>query len=401
MTNRSQVPGLFRERILAIDAMRGLAILGIFLVNMQSYALPIFYVNPMDFSKTDLDRFVFGIIDVLVQASFYPLFAILFGCGLTIMYERAKEREQNFTKISLRRMGILLLFGMIHAFFLWPGDILIIYGVFGFLLILIVKMEVTPKALMIFAIILYSVPCSLFLLLYHALFHFGILSLEDLYEPEAARSAIEIYSTGSFLEITEQRIFEWFLINAGGIILLIFMVFPLLMIGVSLARSGKFIPSPENKVFFRKLLYFTFPVGIFFKLTPYLFPGVYVLEQFQDLFGGPILTFAYISLIYLLANSSRFTRIIQLFSAVGKLALSNYIFQSLISTFLFYSYGLGLFGTISYTECALIVMVIFLIQLIFSRVWLNHFRMGPLEWLWRRGTYGKIPNIKLKKESMS
>lgn len=390
-----------QERIFSIDVLRGIAIAGIFFVNMHVYAFPAFYGDPISYVKSKTDGFVYGAIDILAQASFYPLFAFLFGYGLAIMKERIDARGQSFIKIALRRMALLLGFGVIHAFFIWSGDILIIYALFGILLIFILQTKASPKTLAIIAGLLYMIPNSLLILLYHFLFKFGFLTRSDLYDPVMADETIAIYRYGSFQEITEQRIFEWFYVNVDGAFILFFMVFPILVFGVSFARSGMLTPDRDKRKFFRNGLLISLPVGLLCKLTPYLFPENIALELFQDLIGGPILTCAYIALIYLLSDSTNMRKVLVPFSKVGRMSLSNYILQSIICTFLFYSFGFKLFGTISYTIGAFIVIGIFSVQLFASHLWFKSFRIGPLEWVWRWGTYGRKPQLKINKEMMS
>lgn len=387
-----------QERFFSLDALRGFAIMGIFFANMPAFLFPVLYNDRKKFIENNFDRWVYGAIDVVAEASFYPLFAFLFGYGLVIMKERLEYNGRSFVKIALRRMLVLLGIGMIHAFLIWSGDILIIYACFGFLLIPIIQTNVKAKTLAILALLMYTIPGIILIMLYRFLLRSGILTEADLYDPALTEAALAIYQGGSFLEITRFRILEWVDTNVNGLVLLLFMVFPFLLFGVSSARAGMLIPDGKYRHFFRNLFIITMPFGLFVKMLPYLFSETITNELLQDLFGGPLLTCAYISAGYLLANSPLIRKVMAPFQKVGRLSLSNYLSQSIIATSICYSYGLGLYGKLSYTIGAMLVFFIFIFQLVVSNYWLQYFRMGPGEWLWRWGTYGKKPQLKIKKE---
>ena len=147
------------KRIASIDCLRGISILGIFLVNIFAYHTPYLYVDQTTLATSQTDKFIFSMIDIFIQASFYPLFAMLFGYGLIMIKEKADIRGQSFRKIASKRMLILLVFGFIHAFLIWPGDILITYAIFGFIIIPFTKLS--EKAMAVVAILLYLIPTLL------------------------------------------------------------------------------------------------------------------------------------------------------------------------------------------------------------------------------------------------
>jgi uncharacterized protein len=129
------------NRILSLDRMRGFAMLGIFLVNMLSFHSPLLYIDPLKWWKDPLDQGFYVSIDIFVQASFYPLFSMLFGYGLVLLRERAQLKGISFIPIALRRLSLLLVIGLIHAFFIWHGDILFNYAFLGLIFLLFIRLS--------------------------------------------------------------------------------------------------------------------------------------------------------------------------------------------------------------------------------------------------------------------
>lgn len=381
------------NRILSIDVMRGVAILGIFFVNIYSFHTPYLYVDPYSLAKSDCDKFIYSLVDIFAQASFYPLFAILFGYGLIILKNRVESRGQSFYPIAIRRLGVLLGFGIIHAFLVWPGDILITYAVLGFFLVAMIQLS--AKAQVLIATLLYSIPNILLILLFLLLSFLDPSGMEEVaFNLGAAEQVSAIYQNGSFIDITRQRIEDWSFTNLDGSIILFFTVLPLLLIGSAFSKAALLVPSEKNTKLFKVVLLICLPLGLVLKTIPYWVNKGYPFMLIQDQFGGVTLTFAYIAMIYLISNSKKLYSVLKYMANVGRLSLSNYLFQSIICTLLFYSYGLGLYGKVSYTTSTIMAVIIFLFQILFSAIWLKFYKMGPLEWIWRGFTYGRFPNLK-------
>lgn len=384
---------LNQERIFSLDIMRGFAILGIFLVNMISFHSPFLYIDPMKWWNDTLSKAAYSFIDIFAQASFYPLFSMLFGYGLVILMERSQRKQVNFYMIAIRRLFLLLLIGMIHAFFIWHGDILINYGVLGFILLLLLKLS--GKGLMITGLLLYVIP-NIFLTLLLAI---GMLFAPEEewspYDEQSAADSIEVYSQGSFTEITEQRARDWYEVNNLEFFFFsLTYILPLFMLGAGAAKL-KWL---ENFERYRKRLFFIMLVsgitGIIIKVLPYLFDRNIAMDYIQDIFGGPLLSIAYAFIIVFLVNRKQTALFLSPLAAVGKMSLSNYLFQSLVSTFIFYSYGLGFYGKISLFEGTILALAIYVVQASGSFIWMKHFYYGPLEWLWRSFTYLSLPKWK-------
>lgn len=385
---------IYRQRIFSIDVLRGLAILGIFFINIFSFHTPYLYVDIAGLAHTKMDAWVFALIDIFVQASFYPLFAMLFGYGLMIMKEKIEARGESFYTIAVKRMFILLIIGLIHANLFWPGDILVTYAIFGFLLLLFARLS--AKVLSFVAIMMYSIPNLWLFFQISALETFIAENNIPLYDEHKAAEVTAIYQNGSFLEVTVQRFQDWLMQTGNGLILLTFMVFPLILFGAGLAKEKRLVPNESNNRFWRWVLVFSLPAGGLLKLTPYISEKNIAIEHVQDVFGGSLLTLSYIAIIYFLCHKERVQKLFIPFGFIGKMSLSNYLFQSILCSLIFYSYGLGLYGQVTYTQSTFLAIVIYSIQLLLSSYWLKHFRMGPLEWIGRGLAYGKFSQNKIE-----
>ncbi|WP_273853179.1 DUF418 domain-containing protein [Guptibacillus spartinae] len=377
MIKSTAVPTPTKERIFSIDAMRGLALLGIFFVNMVDFHSPWMYIDQLSYWGDQWNQFAMIIIDILAQASFYPLFSFLFGYGFIILINRLTARNVPFLPIMVRRLVILFLFGVMHFVFIWHGDILFTYSLCGFLLLAFIKLK--GKRLLQIGLGLWLFYAIIFFFL---LLPFGSEEFTS-HDPEAIQQSLLIYGAGSYVEILTQRLSDWTYVN-GGINggFLLFSIFPYFLIGAAFAKEGWFNGEAKHLPLVKKLL-FVGAIGFVVKLTPFLFDA-YAFSHLQDSLGGPLLSLFYMSAISLLYYSGKTLKPLEW---VGKMALTNYLLQSIVSTLLFYHYGLSLYGKIEVTTGILLVIGIFLIQLVFSRWWLLKFRYGPFEWIWRMGTY--------------
>ena len=384
---------VFGNRVVSIDRMRGFSLLGIFLVNMISFHSPYFYIDPETWWEGKINLFTYQFIDLFIQASFYPLFSMLFGYGLVILRERTITKGLNFNPLALRRLSILLLIGIIHAFLIWPGDILITYAVCGFVFLLFIGWS--AKRLLIAGLSLYIVPNILLLLM------LGAASVIDggegfsMYDAQAAEQTIAIYQNGSFAEVTHHRITEWYKNNnLFGLFLYLITILPLFMVGAGAAKLRLFENVRDKR---RKLAAgaaILSILGLLIKAIPYLFGKTLVTDYAQDVFGGAMIAMAYALIIALISELKRFDRLFYPLEAAGRTSISNYLFQSVVSTLIFYSYGLGYYGEMSIFSGTMLALGIYVIQLAFSSWWVKRFYYGPVEWLWRSGTYMKKQRFK-------
>ncbi len=383
-----------KERIDSIDVIRGFAIFGIFLVNMLDFSAPWQYLEPGILWSNKIDVITEYFIDIFAQASFYTLFSFLFGFGMVIFKDRAIAKGYDFVPLFSRRLFILLIIGMIHAFLIWHGDILISYAVIGFILLLFHNAK--PKTLLIWALILIIVPTIIF---------GGLYLIVDIYTNNAStynnvdmitvNKIIEIYSSGTLLDILVQRFDDWKRTNVGfGTVYITLVLLPMFMLGAYFAKKRYFHNIENNLLIIKKIWISMFFIGYSFKLLPYIFSGSYTIDFLQDQIGGPATSLFYATSIILLMRYNKWKRFLLPFSYVGRLSLSNYLFQSILCTSIFYSYGFGLYGKVSPFIGLVLTILIYILQVFLSQYWLTKFSIGPVEWVWRSLTYKKILPIK-------
>jgi uncharacterized protein len=406
LTNDLKIPTKSDERMVALDALRGFAVLGILIMNIQSFSMiSAAYLNPTAYGGlTGLNKWVWIFSHIFGDLKFLTIFSLLFGAGIVLFTSRLQSKGLPAVAMHYRRTFWLLLIGFAHAYLLWYGDILVPYALCGFLVVLLRKLS--AKIQLSLGLIIFAIPSLLYIF-------FGLTW--DFMPPEAHQDIGKSwYSTGQLIEeeLTAYRSGWWdqmsvripAAINLQTSVFLIYMgwrVAGLMLIGMALYKWG-FLTAQKSKSFY---LTITFTLGLAGILIVVYgvqknFAADWVVEYSMFLgslfnyWGSLLISAAYISIIMLISLSSRFTRITKIFAAVGRMAFSNYLFQTLICTLIFYGHGLGLFGYIERTSQILIVFVVWIIQLLISPIWLHYFRFGPIEWTWRSLTYWKIQPIR-------
>ena len=377
-------PVSLNERVKAIDLMRGFSLFGILIVNMLAFHSPFLYIDPYKWFSGNLNEGIYWFIDIFIQASFYPLFAMLFGYGLAMQYMRAEASNRPFMPLAVKRLMVLLLFGVLHAFLIWHGDILITYAIMGFLLIFMIRL---PSAWLLgFAAIIYTVPHLLLL---------GIMFIAVAADPNIyvgymeIESSIQAYQSGSFAEIFSQRLADWtYSNNLANYIILIATILPFLMIGAAAAKWRLIERTQEKRKLWIFLAIGPLLTGLLLKSAPALFEPNYAFVYLQDIFGGPLLAVSYAAIIALLAQKTFVQKLFSPVAKVGRMSLTTYITQSILATLIYYSYGFGLYGQVDLLTGTLIAIGIFVVQLIFAELWFEKFSRGPLEMVWRKWTYG-------------
>lgn len=386
------------KRIELVDALRGFALFGILFVNIvyfaTAYTPDIGLANPQ--STSWLDTATLWVSTTLFETKFYLLFSLLFGYSFVLQMQSAERQGKSFKPRVLRRMIGLLVLGCLHAVFLWEGDILTAYALLGALLICFrnVRARSAAKA----AVIIVGVVGIGWILL--ALLASTDPSALEIDIDEETTTAIEKTAAmrGSFGDVIDHRLGELGSFVWAVLLIQAPIVFAMFLAGLAAAKAGVFESVDRYRSGFRRMLILGLPVGLLggLALTWTLFgPGVesaWVIAGFGiTVLTGPFLTGAYVSIFALGAAHELGRKVIALLAPVGRMALSNYILQSVLMGLVFYGYGLGQFGRLSPFEVLLVAIAIYALLLGFSHLWMQRFKYGPLEWLLRAFTYWERP----------
>jgi uncharacterized protein len=392
------------ERIDVIDILRGFTIFGILLVNMPLYGWPSW--GPLRAMRTQLpgglaDDSASWFLWLFAEDKFYPLLSFLFGLGFSIQLERSASPAAHFLSMYRRRLLALLLIGLAHGFLLWSGDILVRYALMGFLLLPFRARS--PKTILLFAIALLLIPIALLPVqreVHERSFAHIVASNAD-YKALWDES-LRTYSHGTFAEISLERARAVAWSPSWPISWL--QILGLFLIGLYAGRREFFQQLQTYLPFIRKVLWWALAMGVVgmlsragvFKLPELL--GPYLADvggEVLETIGNLALSFFYASALILLAQRHAWKSRLAPLAAVGRMALSNYLFQSLVCTTLFYSYGLGLFGKVGPAAGLALSFAIYSVQVPLSVWWLRRFRFGPMEWVWSSMTYGKLQPMRM------
>jgi len=410
------------ERITSLDALRGVAILGILVMNIYAFAMPfVAYSNPLAMGGEETHNIgTWFLTHILFDQKFLSVFAMLFGAGMVLMTGRAEARGARYGRIYYRRQFWLLVIGALHGYLIWVGDILFSYAAIGMLVFLFRKRS--PGTLIIIACLL--LPISL-------VGNYGmsvsteqtiiaVAEIQDLQDAgeqlsEEQEKMLEKWESsrafmapndedlqkdlaayrGSYLDIVKHRapivlMMQIFVTLFFGIS----RIAALMMIGAALMKLGV-LSGERSAIFYRNLMVagylFGTPLTIFsaINMNAHAFDTLYMMRVggIANYVGSLVVAFGHIGLVMLIIKSGALRRLMSRFAAVGRMAVTNYLMHSVILTTVFYGYGFGLYGTIPrFWQMGFVIGVI-LLQLTISPWWLARFHFGPVEWLWRSLTY--------------
>jgi uncharacterized protein len=360
------------ERIDALDVLRGLALFGVLAINLVTgFRVSIFEQFLSDAGATSpLDRAVEAFLILAIDMKAFAVFSLLFGVGLAIQFERLAGNPRR-TLLLARRLLVLLAIGLIHLFLIWNGDILTEYALAGFV---VLPLLFGPRWLL-------AAASLLFLGLYVAmpLLPPVVVFPDAGWMKQHVAEARDIYGTGIFAEILAFRIRE-----IPAILPLHVFVFPrtvaLFLFGAFTWRTGVLRHAPAHK----RLLFSVAAAGIV------IGAGLTLAAEHQVLAGlAPVLlALGYSAAVIGLMSLPNWRRMLAWAAPVGRMAFTNYLAQSIIFGWIFYGYGLGLFGRLGVAAALAIGIVVYAGQAMFSAWWLGCYWYGPVEWLWRRLMYG-------------
>ncbi len=408
LTQPKPLPTSKSKRFESIDTLRGFALLGILVPNMVAFSWPMAAMtNPTIISDAPANELAHTITSTAFLGKFMFLFAMLFGSGV-VMYARKFDHadDQGNYRTKLRtgaglwysRCSWLLLFGLIHAYFFWYGDILTYYAAAGLTLMWWTR-RLNPKLQFFGGIALYYLG-SVFMIAFSAFgywaFSAGHITVNEL----SADPAAEIAGyTGTYIDAFKTRFFITLIMQITIGILFLPLLWGIMSMGMGLTRMGILTGERSLKFYVISAIIL---LGIGIPLTGYgyvftehtfdLIPG-FIWQSLAQPVGVP-LALGYAAMIIALSKWAPAKLICTPLAAVGRMALTNYFLHTILCTTFFYGYGLGYFASIEYPQLWLVMLAVWIINIAFSMLWLKFFTMGPFEWLWRALTYRKLVPIR-------
>ena len=366
------------DRIVSMDVLRGFALFGIFVVNLPYLAMLAGRASDPT-GEAGLDLAAWALVSALCQTKFFALFSTLFGMGLVLQMQRAEASGRPFKAMYLRRLALLSAIGLAHGIFLFMGDILFVYSLAGFVLFLGRKWS--PRTYLVLAAVFAGFGTLLYAL---------VLGPDD-GSMDMVEWQLEAYGEGGLLNTLGFNVVMfagWLALST--IISFNWRVMSYFFIGAALMKLG--FLAPEKRHLHRRFFTWGFALGL-----PLEAIAVYVKyangfeEQHLDMLlnevGSTCLAAGYLGGAVLFVASGRATWLVHGMASAGRMALTNYIAQSVIACLVFRWYGLDLFNEASRAQLFAFAVVLWSAQLPLSALWLSRFRMGPLEAAWRKLTY--------------
>lgn len=396
------------ERSALLDSLRGWALFGILVANMVWFIG--FGAMPEDQRATMLlarfnDPAEF-LIEWLVVGKFYALFSLLFGIGFAIQLGRLEQRGERPARY-VRRLAILILIGAAHMLLLWYGDILALYGLMGAVLLLF--RHVSDRALLIWATILWLVPIG-----WSAAIHFAGFApdkpLTDAGMAAVTAAGLDL-SQGALQFFRESSYWETLAVNPGAIFfrfsalveeMRFTKVLGMFLIGLWIGRRAIYAQLDQYRPLLRRTAELGIGLGLPLSAAKALLlmwpgekPSIEFAAELFYVLGTPALALGYAAGFALLWTRRR-RALLEWAAPAGRMALTNYLMQTLLQSILFYGWGLGLIGKFGLLFIFPIALLLFAFQTLYSRWWLARFRFGPVEWLWRSATYGRAQPMRIQ-----
>lgn len=364
------------------------------MANMRGFNAPLAaYMRPSLMWTWMPDRITQALVDWLISGKFITIFAALFGIGFAIQMERAMARRGGVAFYG-RRMLALFIIGLAHSLLVWWGDILTNYAVCGFFLL---GFRTAPqRTVLVWGHFLYWFMVALFAGVYIATLN-GLKIPPD--EPLKIPEIIHAYGQGTIREVFAIRTHEW--LDANSFILFLTRIVGIFLFGLYIWRQGYLRDPAQHLDWWKRAQRIGFPIGLIgngiavalvWRFDPDLErPQLISVVMFAIYsLAIPALSLAYVATVVRLWQDPIWQRRLLPFSYVGRMALTNYLLQSIIFTTIFYSYGLGLYGRVGPFADVFLAIAVYTLQIPFSMWWLSRHRYGPMEWVWRRMTYGSF-----------
>jgi uncharacterized protein len=403
-------PVMEDERISTLDVLRGIALLGVVIANVWVWFSGIAFRFPGyrdELTRVSLDSIVFTAIAVFVSGKAISTFSFLFGHGFAVQMLRAIARGRSIVGTYARRLTVLAIIGFLHMTFLWYGDILLPYAVLGFILMLFRRRSdrtlLTWVTLLVIAVpvVMGAVP----LILSAAGVALPIPNLEEI----AARNTetLAVFQGTDYSAIVRENLSQASKFYFGRKAVFLLYVLGLFVLGLYVGRKEVF----RNVEHYRPVLRRVAAVGISTGLAAGVAlsimnltfppsammarPGLALAAAIVSISSMLPLAAGYVAAVTLLMQRPAWARRFAVFAPVGRMALTNYLSQTVVLVILFNGYGGGLIGRTGPAFGLLVALTLFAVQIGWSAVWLTYFRFGPMEWLWRSLTYGKMQPMRI------
>ncbi|MFC4293104.1 DUF418 domain-containing protein [Sphingorhabdus arenilitoris] len=406
-----------QSRFVSLDFLRGCAVMGILAMNIVAFAMPeIAYINPAAYGAGDggnITAWLFGFL--FFDGKMRGLFSLLFGASMMIVIMQMTERGEDPTKRHYARMFWLAIFGLLHFFLIWWGDILFSYAAAGSVAYLF--HHLSSRSLIKWGLILYAAAFLTISLASGAMLYTQYRA----YQPGASATEIRDYRVliedtgygqaaidrdlavhrGSYAGILDDKLTEKLFDPLLGIIGVLLETLPFMLIGMAMAQNG-FITGQAKPQTYRRFAIWGFGGGLILTAlcaavnirTAFDPVTVMVIEMNAAMPARLLMTVGYAALLILFIRRFSLACISQHISAAGRVAFTNYIGTSVCMTAIFYGYGFGLYGQVSRPWLYGFVLCAWAVMLLWSKPWLAHFHYGPLEWLWRSLARGRLQPLR-------
>jgi len=394
----SIAPSADRERYELIDALRGAALAGVLLMNLGEFSLfeHLDTAQRQALATAGFDRWAGLLLHVVVEGKAITVFSLLFGLGFAMQLERASRAGVDGLHLYLRRLGVLLAIGLLHACLLWSGDILMRYALLA--LVLLPFRHASDRALLGIGLTLgvcWPLATPLMSALTSALISDKAMDAEQL----------AVFGSGSYGATIAQHtaVTAWTWLSDWGVIPFVFARF---LLGYWAGRKRLLQAPVQHRVLLRRIALAAGAIGVAATLAvllharltstdpgPAITPGQIASEIGRQI-GILGLGIAYACSFGLLWLQPAWQRGLRWLVPVGRMAVSNYLAQSVAGVLIFYGWGLGVGPRFGVAGILVAWAVLFAAQVVWSRWWLRRFRFGPMEWLWRALTYGQRPPMR-------
>lgn len=394
------------SRIVSMDILRGIAVLGILVMNIQSFAMPsVAYSNPTTYERlSGNDLWVWLMSHVFADQKFMAIFSMLFGASIVMLSQKARKEHMRSTDVQNRRFIFLAFFGLIHAYFFWYGDVLFIYAICAFFMFMFRSKKSGTQVRV--GIILLSVGSIISLVIGYTtpLWEPGEYEATqmDIWTPAASQISEEIdFYRGTFERQILYRAPQAFQMQTTVFLFETFWkVTGLMLIGMALYKRRVF-KAKQSVKYYSKMIGYGLGIGLPLVIVGTMLDfnndwdfrlSFFFFSQF-NYWGSILVALGYIGIVMIITKTSTRSFIAKRLADVGRMALSTYLMQSIICGLLFYGHGLGMFGDLDRSAQLVFVLAIWVFNIAFASIWLTYFKYGPFEWLWRSLTYGRAQSM--------